>query len=81
MNGVTCHRLQPILKEPAVMDVNVLHHHVLQWGLETVVGEIAHCTKSLLFLQQCGTFAFSDLPATTSGYLLLLQILPRSCRP
>lgn len=56
MSEVTCHRLQPVLKEPALMDVNVLHHHVLQWGPETVVVELlivqrAYCVcSSLAFL-------------------------------
>lgn len=36
----------------------------------------ACCTKSLVFLQHSGFFAFGDLPAIASGYLLLLQIPP-----
>lgn len=69
MNGVTCHRLPAVLKEPALTDLNVLHHHVLQWG--DTSWRTVHCAKTLLFLQQSGIFAFGDLPAIASGYLLL----------
>lgn len=70
LRGKDYDRLQPVLKEPALMDVNVVHHHVLQWGPETVVGE-------LLIVQRAYYFCSSlDLPAIASGFSLLLQVLP-----
>lgn len=69
MNRVTCHRLRPILEEPAFMDVNVICHHVLQQDPEPVVGELVIVQIAYCF---CSSLACFNLVIFLQLYLALL---------
>lgn len=63
------------------MDVNILHHRVLQWGPETVGGELLIVQRVYYF---CSSLEFLLLVIFLQLHLAIFTFAtgtPRSCRP